>query len=303
MEICIICILEKKLTDEHIIPEFMGGGLVVRNVCQECNSQMGSGFEGRISNCFIYQAARYAKKIAGKSPPPFPFKGVRTDEASGCNFSISDDGSLTATPEISVKDDENGVSISLSVDKKDIDKIKPLIAKKLSRHFRSKDEIVSDSKISEGIERLLSQSKPAESEVKNLSIRQNFSIDFNDIELLHIKIVYELGCYHFGSGYITDPVASSLRLSLFNQSIGIDVKVQTPMENDPFEAFIDDAHHWVIYMLGGCYVSAFGFNSFINFASEGSPFVFTEGVVYKFCYKSQTFSSSNLMGMLRDIHA
>ena len=73
METCIICTLEKKLTDEHIIPEFMGGGLVVKNVCKECNSKMGSGFEGRISNNFIYQSARTINKIEGKSSLPFPF--------------------------------------------------------------------------------------------------------------------------------------------------------------------------------------------------------------------------------------
>jgi hypothetical protein len=303
METCIICTLEKKLTDEHIIPEFMGGGLIVKNVCKECNSKMGSGFEGRISNNFIYQATRYFNKIEGKSLPPFPFKGVRKDERSGRNFSIAEDGSLTSIPSITLKDNQNGVSISLSVDKKDINKIKPLIEKKLSRLFKAKGESVSSSKISEGVDRFLSQSEHMEHEIKNPSITQSISIDFNDIELLHIKIAYELACYHFGSDYITDPVANSLRLSLFNLSIGVDIKAQTPMEDNSFEAFIDDAHHWVIYMLGGCYVSAFGFNSFINFASEGSPFVSTEGVVYRFCYKSRTFSNNNLQGMLSDRRA
>lgn len=303
METCIICTIEKSLTDEHIVPEFMGGGLIVRNVCKDCNSAMGGGFEGRISNNFIYQAARYTNKIDGKSSSPFPFKGVRVDEVSGRSFSISEDGSLTSIPDITIIDDENGISISLSVDQKDIDKVKPLIAKKLSRHFKSSGVSVSDPKISEGIEKFLSQAKFSESEIKNPSIKQSISIDFNDIELLHLKIAYELACYHFGRDYMADPVANSLRLALLQQNVGRNIKSQTPMVNDPFDNFTDDDHHWAIFMLCGCYVKAFGFNSFINFVSEGSPFCSTVGVAYKFCYKTQTYNKSDLMGMLRDRHA
>tara|TARA_B100000780_G_scaffold212275_1_gene152003 strand:+ start:438 stop:830 length:393 start_codon:yes stop_codon:yes gene_type:complete len=130
METCIICTLEKKLTDEHIIPEFMGGGLVVKNVCKECNSKMGSGFEGRISNNFIYQSARTINKIEGKSSLPFPFKGVRKDDHSGIKFSISEDGTLTSIPDITIKEGENGLSISISVDQKEVDtELSPRIVK------------------------------------------------------------------------------------------------------------------------------------------------------------------------------
>lgn len=56
MESCIICIGENPitednpLTDEHIIPEFIGGSLVKKNVCKTCNSKMGTGFEGALAN-------------------------------------------------------------------------------------------------------------------------------------------------------------------------------------------------------------------------------------------------------------
>lgn len=303
MDVCIICTLKKPLTDEHIVPEFMGGGLIIKNVCKDCNSAMGGGFEGRISNNFIYQASRYINKIDGKSSSPFPFKGIKVDEKSGVRFSISEDASLKAIPSITVKDDERGVSISLSSDSKDLKQIKPLIEKKLKRHFKSKGQSVSDEKITEGIDRFLSQAVFTESEINNPRISQNISIDFNDIELLHIKIAYELACYNFGHEYMADPVANSLRLALFQQNIDSEIKVQTPMENDPFTNFIDEEHHWVIYMLSGCYVKAFGFNSFISFISEGSSLCSTEGVVYKFCYKTQTFSKNDLLGMLRDRHA
>tara|TARA_B100000780_G_C21126329_1_gene457131 strand:- start:8159 stop:8545 length:387 start_codon:yes stop_codon:yes gene_type:complete len=125
-------------------------------------------------------------------------------------------------------------------------------------------------------------------------------VDFNDIELLHIKIAYELAYHHFGRGYMADPVANLLRLALLEQNIGSEIKSQIPMDNDPFCNFIDDEHHWVIFMLCGCYVKAFGFSSFIQFVSEGSQFSSTEGAVYKFCYKTKTYCSSELATLLKD---
>lgn len=219
------------------------------------------------------------------------------------SFSISEDGTLTSIPDITIKEDENGLSISLSVDQKEIGGIKPLLEKKLSRHFKSKGENVSDSKISEGVDKFLEQASFSESKIENPSIKENISLDFNDIELLHIKIAYELACHHFGREYINDPVANLLRLALLQQSIGNDIKAQTSMDSDFFSNFIDDDHHWVIFMLCGCYVKAFGFNSFIQFAVEGSQFSSTEGVVYKFCYKTQTHNKSDLASLLRDRHA
>lgn len=281
----------------------MGGGLIFKNVCKTCNDKMGGGFEGRVANNFIYNALRYIHKIEGKSSPSHPFQGAAMDEGSHRKFLINNNGSFTAIPEVEIKEDENGMTVGLSLDKNDIGEVKPLLEKKLKRHFKVQGKNISNSLISEGIDRFLFQAGLFESEIENLSAKKKISIDFIDIELLHIKIAYELACYHFGRKYMADPVANTLRLTLFNQNIGSDINAQTPMIDDPFGNFIDDDYHYVIFTDCSCYVRAFGFNSFIQFVSEDSYFCRPEGVVYKFCYKTQTYSKSDIMGIIKDNHA
>lgn len=303
IEVCIICTLEKPFTDEHIIPEFMGGGLIFKNVCKACNDAMGGGFEGRLANSFIYNAWQYKNKIEGKSSPTHPLQGLAVDESSKKKFLIDNNGSFIAVPNIDVEENDSGMSASLSLDKNDIDKIKPLLEKKLIRHFKANGKNASNSLIPEGINRFLAQAITTEEEIKDLSIKKKFSIDFTDVELLHIKIAYELACYHFGGEYMADSIAEILRLTLYNQIIGSDIKAQTPMEDDPFDNFIDENYHYVIFKDCSCYVRALKFNSFIKFVSEDSSFCRPEGVVYKFCYKTKTHSSSDIMGMLTDHRA
>ena len=48
--ICIFCTKESQATDEHVIPEFSGGSLVIKEVCKACNDKMGSDFEGPLAN-------------------------------------------------------------------------------------------------------------------------------------------------------------------------------------------------------------------------------------------------------------
>ena len=44
---CILCLEEKRLTLEHLIPEALGGKLTSRLLCKECNSSLGHRIEGK----------------------------------------------------------------------------------------------------------------------------------------------------------------------------------------------------------------------------------------------------------------
>jgi len=43
---CIFCRDKTISTDEHIVPEFVGGSLIIQEVCKPCNDKIGSDFEG-----------------------------------------------------------------------------------------------------------------------------------------------------------------------------------------------------------------------------------------------------------------
>lgn len=36
---CIFCQKDCQATDEHIVPEFAGGSLTIKEVCKDCNSK------------------------------------------------------------------------------------------------------------------------------------------------------------------------------------------------------------------------------------------------------------------------
>jgi hypothetical protein len=295
MPICIICKQEKELTSEHIFPEFMGGGLEVSNVCKCCNGRMGTGFEQRISSAFITKSHRFKHDIKGKSVTPFPFSDTYIDEDTDIKFNMERNGTLKSRPVVSLTDNEKGISISLLIDKEEITQAKPIIVKKIARHLKSKGIDLNSEKIAIKVDNLLVNNSFNKKNINNPMIKMNVSVDFNDIELLHIKIAYELACYHFGDKYIEDSVANELRLSLYDQQVKESVHIQMPMENNPFKTFLDDEHYWVVFCSLGCFIKDHYMNSIICYTSEGSQFISTEGIVYKFCYKTQNFEKYSLM--------
>lgn len=45
--VCILCLRETKLTEEHLIPKSLGGNLVCKFLCKECNSSFGYAVEAK----------------------------------------------------------------------------------------------------------------------------------------------------------------------------------------------------------------------------------------------------------------
>ena len=79
---CIFCkneITESNLSVEHIIPRFLGGTYVLNNVCKKCNSEMGTDFEGELSNNTIIQfiQAFYLLKQRKSKKPIVPHLGLK----------------------------------------------------------------------------------------------------------------------------------------------------------------------------------------------------------------------------------
>jgi hypothetical protein len=298
MPICIICKSEKELTSEHVFPEFMGGGLEVRNVCKTCNSNMGTGFEQRLSSNFITKSHRFKHDIKGKSVIPFPFSDTYSDDSTNIKFNMERDGTINSKPAISLTENDNGISINLLIDNKEVNQAKPIIIKKITRYLKSKGSDLNKEEIAKKVDKLLENNDFKDNTINQPEIEINIEVDFNDLELLHIKIAYELACYHFGEKYIEDSVANELRLSLYNQKVKESVHIQMPMENNPFKAFLDDEHYWVVFCSLGCFIKDHYMNSIICYTSEGSQFISTEGVVYKFCYKTQNIEKYSLMEMV-----
>lgn len=291
---CIICCLEKELTDEHIVPEFLGGGLIIKSVCRDCNSKMGSGFEGRLSNSFNYKSFRYTNNIRGKSTAPFPFEGGHKDIISGTKFQILKDGSLKSHPHCEITEDENGIRIEIKVDKDDEGSIPDIVTKKLIRHFKKTDRKINREKISEIVSKVIANQDLKEEALTNPKIEVSVSLDYNDIDLLHIKVAYELAVHHFGDVYFEDATAGELRLCLANQKISPQLSIKTPASLGDLENIIDDQGHFVMFWSSFCYVNICGVCSIIKFASKEFGTKVPKGILYEFCFLTQSYQVHQL---------
>lgn len=303
---CIICLGENKLsdinplTDEHIIPEFIGGNLVVKNVCKTCNSSLGDGFEGRLANSFYFKLARQVYDIKGKQKTaPNALSGVYEHETLG-KVRVNDKNRVLTFPELEVEDLNGSLNISIKIDKSDLNNAKKELSKKLQRYFKSQGKVIKKGKLSELVDRFWENASITNKIIDNPHVTGKFEWNFVDHSLLHIKVAYELLVYHFGNDYISDPVANSLRLCLKQQNLDNGVHFAF-LDNCELSQFIDESNHWIYIHKSYCVVSIFGCFSSIVFTAEQSEFIENEACLYKFDVKTGKHTVKSLMDHLNSL--
>lgn len=292
---CIICLGEKEISKanplsvEHVIPEFIGGTLTVKNVCKSCNCAMGDGFEGKLANSFEFQVPRYYYGLVGKSKNvPNPFTGNFVNEQIG-KFSVKDDLSIFTTPQLNFDANENSIGFEIKVDKSEMHKASGMLAKRLKRHLKSQGKEISNEKLLEFSELLLSKAEVHHSKVERPQVQSSAVMNVNHHYLLYIKIAYELAVYHFGNDYLTDPKANVLRKTLQSQKIDSNVEMFIP-NKAVFGTEYDEEYHWVLFYRGDCFISIFGMLLAVKFSDiyfiENNDIV----LIYKFDFKSGEYS-------------
>lgn len=300
MKSCIICINENPITNdnpltvEHIIPEFIGGSLAEKNVCKSCNSKMGAGFEGTLANSLFYKIPRFIHDITGKKRSlENPFTGVYEHDEIG-RIRINENGDLTVIPNVQVEKIDGGFAINMSIDRSEFESVKPLLEKKISRILKSKNGKIDKAKISAGVDQLLAQATPKHKKIDNPEIKARIEIDLDAQLMLYSKIAFELATFHFGPSYLNDPVADKLRVMLKTQILDQTLRGQFPVETTGYEHLFDDENHWVMLMGPACFIQLFGLPAIVMYTQENSKFQLDEGIVYKFCYKSQKYEVTPL---------
>lgn len=198
---CIICRENgKDLTDEHVIPDAIGGVYHIYNVCKDCNSKLGDTIDNNLINHWLTQGFRHIYKIGGKRkliPNPLIGKGeldsgqrVRTvEDATGKIKPIF----IPSSPEVTEGED-GSVNIKFSVDaseEKDIDKI---IDKVLKRNSIVPDKVNT------------TRSERQVNVIEHPTVKQTVCLDTHKFKLALIKIAYEFATDKI-PGYIDDGAA------------------------------------------------------------------------------------------------
>ena len=176
---CIICHQDDvELSDEHVIPDAIGGYYHIYNVCKECNSKLGDSVDIHLLKHWVTNAVRHTKGLAGKTgkiPNPLTGEGIMED-GSKVRVEESRDGKIVPhilpnAPVVS----EDAKSFSFCVDEKDRNLI-PKIAQKMKK-MGCDDSLLTSSEVVHKID--------------NPYIQMQVQIDLKNYKIGLLKIAYE----------------------------------------------------------------------------------------------------------------
>lgn len=107
---CIICRKEEiKGTDEHIIPDSLGGKLYYNNVCKKCNSLLGDKIDNYLTNSILVAFNRDRYNISGKKKKNFSWYDImKFKTENGKKIKVRKDENKKLKYEIIEKIEENG---------------------------------------------------------------------------------------------------------------------------------------------------------------------------------------------------
>lgn len=232
---CIICHQDDvELSDEHVIPDAIGGYIHCYRVCTECNSHLGDHVDAHLLNHYLIKGARYVHKLKGKKgaiPNPLTGDGVlntgekvRVEDVNG----VSTPRILPQSPEIA----EDKKSGKITVDVKD-EKLIPAMQQKMLKKMGVKPEdvtIVSHREVHQ-------IAKPV--------VQLQAMVDLKKYKIGLLKIAYET-CVEMFPDYENDPIGKKYAEILYQVAFEIpdtinrldEVKFEGNGFQDPLEPLL-----------------------------------------------------------------
>jgi len=293
MGLCILCRNERELTEEHIVPDCIGGTLKSKLLCKDCNSVLGSTIDGSFTSTLLVQLPRQSLQIPGKSgkvPNPFANFGSATHDSRELSIRLDEKFKPYVKPVVTEQRTDQGLEISITIDKEDEGDLESILQKKITRYYRSQG--MPEDELQAKVAQAIQDAKKAAIAVSHQpTINYSFSIDLNVLVLEIVKIAYEIAALEFGEAYVTDsPVAETPRCALRHQrregiSGGIGLNF------GPLNAVLPgrDAHY-VILLHNTCIVSIFGVTSVIEYCAAQEVFARStdDALLYVFNPRNQS---------------
>jgi hypothetical protein len=291
---CILCLEDKTLNDEHVIPDNLGGALVIQVLCKDHNSFLGSNVDEVFSASFMNQLACLALGIESRRKKiPQPFKIGETADGQNATFDHKIKPTLvTKLIEKKVSDEETHIEIALdSSNKDDIEKI---LRKRVRKILLARDPNVSEEKIEADVQKLVNQiPKELPTQEYNESYKFEKTIDFKDYFLEYMKIAYEIASIEFGMDYVErSTVASELRSALLDLNKFPNIALEVPFEKLPINLFFDSQEkHYILLLENFCYIQIFGIPGIVQISGENEEFSLDSEFwkYYEFCVTDKTF--------------
>lgn len=191
---CIICRKTNvELTDEHVIPDAIGGHYHIQHVCKNCNSMLGSEVDKLLVQSDLISLIRFSKSQAGKTGKiPNPFIGKHTGD-DGLEYYVDyrqKQFNLHLIPKTEISD--NGCKIRVVVDPSQQSNI---------------DNKVNNLLLQNGID---PQNVKIERTTEHITVKPwiqyQLNVDLHDYMLVLLKMVYEFAVHQIPN-YFEDATA------------------------------------------------------------------------------------------------
>lgn len=235
---------------EHVIPDAIGGSLIINDVCKTCNSLLGSNIDVHLVSNFLIEMKRFDKNLLGRRKNlKFPLSKGELKPGSG-KFVLWNP--IAATEKrlkleryirfIKVKDGTARLLVSLDIP--EVESL-PVIIKKMTEKYRKKGYEINSTDINF-----------EEKTVKNPSLYYEHDFDFIGYQLALLKIVYEVAYINLGSDFMEYEIAKSTRELLIKSNVDFEEILNHrirgkigfyKIEDDPF-GFLQGPDHVIVTM-------------------------------------------------------
>jgi len=229
---CIICHQDDvELSDEHVIPDAIGGYIHCFKVCKDCNSHLGENVDSHLLKHFLIIGSRHVHKLKGKKgaiPNPLTGDGVlstgekvRVEDVNG----VATPRILPQSPEIA-DDNKSG---KITVDIKD-EKLIPAMQQKMLRKMGVKSDEVT----------MVSHREVHQ--IEHPVVQMQAMVDLKKYKIGLLKIAYEC-CVELFPEYENDPLGQKYADILYDVAFEVDgaldrldeVKFESDGFQDPLE--------------------------------------------------------------------
>lgn len=130
---CIFCLQEKEPSNEHVIPDSIGGTIRIKEVCRNCNSELSRQVDDPFSKNPLIQLARYCHSLGGKRDIiPFPFRHLTSEAGEKISLDEELNPHLERILEIKRLAGEQ-LQVFFSADYSDADKFEQMIRRPLEK--------------------------------------------------------------------------------------------------------------------------------------------------------------------------
>ena len=283
---CVFCLNEfsSKGIGEHVIPEAMGGVILLKDVCPSCNNDLNNRIDNVFCSDFLNQVKRYTLGLADKRGKVArqPFQQV-VQADSGTNVRLDDNFVPRVIPRVELKEINEGFELSVSVDRSLEDKLEQIVFNKIERFVREREGGVASRKqrlIAQRITQdVLDTTKKSYKKEHPGQLHFQQLIDLKVHLLEYVKIAYEMWCMHNGEDFIYGDDGNFFRDILQKGDVD-NISGQLGFPGLDFLNF-DSNKHYVIVSEWTCYIRLLDLPCLIarpGFVMNGSSI--DEGAIY-----------------------